>query len=80
MTARDDASETPRLEKGSVRLGEALAQAGLAASDIARKAEAARQTAGDTAEALEGWIRARPLTSVLLGAAIGYLFARIASR
>jgi ElaB/YqjD/DUF883 family membrane-anchored ribosome-binding protein len=63
---------------GSVRLGEALAQAGLPASDLARKAAAAREIADLKAEAVAGWVRARPISSVLIAAGIGFVIGKLA--
>lgn len=39
-----------------------------------------REAAELRAEDLMGWIKQRPLTSVLIGAAVGYLFGRMARR
>jgi ElaB/YqjD/DUF883 family membrane-anchored ribosome-binding protein len=54
-----------------------LQEAGTHAKAIVREA---RQMAEQQTEALMGWIKERPLTSVLIGAAVGYILGRIARR
>lgn len=78
MIARNGASRMPPLREGSVRLGEALAEAGLPASDLARKAAAAREIADAKAEALAGWVRARPISSVLIAPGLGFVIGKLA--
>ena len=77
-----EASDEPlRDERTNRQLGEALAQASLPASDLARRAaNEVRQSVEHRAEVLMGWIRARPITSVLIGAAVGYILGRMTGR
>ena len=82
-TRRSDAEASDRLhDKRTTRqLGEALAEAGLPASDLARRtADEVRESAEHRAEDLMNWINARPMTSVLIGAAVGYVLGRITGR
>jgi ElaB/YqjD/DUF883 family membrane-anchored ribosome-binding protein len=65
-------------ESGSLgRMSEVLEEAGAEAGKMATDA---RHMAEEKAEALMAWIKQRPLQSVLIGAAIGYLFGRMARR
>ena len=78
-----DAEASDRLhdKRTAKQLGEALAEAGLPASDLARRAtDQVRQSVEHRAEHLMAWIRARPITSVLIGAGVGYLIGRISGR
>ena len=76
-----EASDRLRDKRTTKQLGEALAEAGLPASDLARRgAVDLRQTVEHSAEDLVDWIRARPITSVLIGAGVGYLIGRISGR
>jgi ElaB/YqjD/DUF883 family membrane-anchored ribosome-binding protein len=59
------------------RMAESLEDTGTQAAATFRDA---RHMAEEQAEALMGWIKERPLTSVLIGAAVGYLFGRMARR
>jgi hypothetical protein len=69
-------SKTPD-DQGPLQLGEALAQAGLPASDLARKAKALSEIVDAKTEALAVWVRARPITCVLIAAAIGYFIVKL---
>jgi hypothetical protein len=70
-----------RGEPGTRELGEILADAGLPASDLARQAATkARRTVEHRAQDVMDWIRSRPLTSILIGAGLGYLFGRMTRR
>jgi ElaB/YqjD/DUF883 family membrane-anchored ribosome-binding protein len=82
----DEGSEKQHEQKqaGSTELGrsmgrmaDAIQEAGGQASTTVKEA---RQLAEEKAEALMSWIKERPLTSVLIGAAVGYLFGRMARR
>ena len=65
--------------RSTLRLGEALAGAGLPASDLARRdAEEIGENVQHGIETLEEWVKARPLTSVLIGAGVGYVLGRLA--
>ena len=76
-----EASERLHDERTTRQLGEALAEAGLPASDLARRAsEDVRQSVEHRADDLMNWIRARPITSVLIGAAVGYFLGRMTGR
>jgi ElaB/YqjD/DUF883 family membrane-anchored ribosome-binding protein len=82
-TRISDAEASDRLhDKRTTRqLGEALAEAGLPASDLARRAtNEVRQSIEHRAEDLINWVRARPITSVLIGAGVGSLIGRISGR
>ena len=61
------------MSRAAESLGEAKDQAVGAYQGVRVRAE-------EQAEALMGWIRHRPLQSVLIGAAIGYLLGRMARR
>jgi ElaB/YqjD/DUF883 family membrane-anchored ribosome-binding protein len=65
------------LGRSMARMAETLEDTGSQAAATFRDA---RQMAEEQAEALMGWIKQRPLTSVLIGAAVGYLFGRMARR
>jgi hypothetical protein len=69
-------SKTPD-EKGPLQLGQALAQAGFPASDLARKAKAVSEIVDVKADELSSWVRARPITSVLIAAALGYFVVKL---
>jgi ElaB/YqjD/DUF883 family membrane-anchored ribosome-binding protein len=58
-------------------MAESLEETG---SPVAATVRDARRMAEEQAEALMGWIKNRPLTSVLIGAAVGYLIGRMARR
>jgi ElaB/YqjD/DUF883 family membrane-anchored ribosome-binding protein len=82
-TRISDAEASDRLhDKRTTRqLGEALAEAGLPASDLARRAtDEVRQSVERRVEHLMEWIRARPITSVLIGAGLGYVLGRMSRR
>ena len=59
------------------RMAESLEETG---SQVASTVREARHIAEEQAEALMSWVKQRPLTSVLIGAAVGYLFGRMARR
>ena len=82
-TRISDAEASDRLhDKRTTRqLGEALAEAGLPASDLARRAtDEVRQSVERRVEHLMEWIRARPITSVFIGAGLGYVLGRMSRR
>jgi hypothetical protein len=58
-------------------LGEALAQAGIPASNLARKAKVVSEIMDSKTEALAVWVRARPIACVLIAAAIGYFVVKL---
>jgi ElaB/YqjD/DUF883 family membrane-anchored ribosome-binding protein len=66
----------PRTEL-STGAAPSLQEVGAHAREVAREV---RQMADVQTEALMAWIRERPMTSVLIGAAVGYVLGRIAGR
>ena len=65
-------------QSGTMRLGEALAEAGLPASDLARRpSEDLRAVAGHRAKATLDWVKAHPLASALIAAGAGYVLGRL---
>jgi ElaB/YqjD/DUF883 family membrane-anchored ribosome-binding protein len=58
-------------------MAESLEETG---TQVAATARDARRMAEEQAEALMSWVKNRPLTSVLIGAAVGYLIGRMARR
>jgi len=72
--------DTQRTQRGAMRLGEALAAAGLPASDLARRPPEAEnlRDAGDRAKATLDWVKAHPLASALIAAGAGYILGRLA--
>jgi|KBSSwiStaDraftv2_1062776.scaffolds.fasta_scaffold6668915_1 ElaB/YqjD/DUF883 family membrane-anchored ribosome-binding protein len=61
----------PRVDPGEIAIVSKQAQ---------EVVQQARHVAEAQAEALMSWVKERPLTSVLIGAAIGYVLGRVARR
>jgi len=65
----------PRVDPGEIAIS---------AKDVGKRAQEvvqqARHVAEAQTEALMSWVKERPLTSVLIGAAVGYFLGRMARR
>ena len=76
---RDSKSE--ELLSGAKGVAASVAEAGGdAAKYVEKKAADVREVAEEKTEELMAWIKGRPVQSVLIGAAIGYLLGRMARR
>lgn len=85
---RQDQQRDPKVSHGSRSESQSVSQmaasvgdaAGDAADLVKKKAHDVREMADEKAEALATWIKERPITSVLIGAAVGYLLGKMARR